>query len=99
LGNSSGVSEQDLFHETAHLRLHPDIAKAIAEGRDQHGRNEGHKINDFNAEHHLASYRAPVEEIAAGRADDRRCAMSGRRSVPGREVARNRRSSPAKAAR
>jgi hypothetical protein len=32
LGEMSGVNEQDLFDEAAYLRLHPDVAKAIALG-------------------------------------------------------------------
>jgi hypothetical protein len=72
----SGVNEQDLFDEVAYMRLHPDVAKAVAEGRevsawqhyDQHGRKEGRKINDFDAEHYLRSYPSAAEEIAAGQA-------------------------------
>jgi phytanoyl-CoA hydroxylase len=76
LGERSGVNEQDLFDEAAYLRLHPDVAKAVAEGReasawqhyDQHGRKEGRKINDFDSEHYLRSYPSAAAEIAAGQA-------------------------------
>jgi hypothetical protein len=76
LGEMSGVNEQDLFDEAAYLRLHPDVAKAIALGHttgawqhyDGHGRSEGRKINDFDAEYYPGSYPAVAAEIAAGRA-------------------------------
>jgi hypothetical protein len=76
LGEMSGVDEQDLFDEAAYLRLHPDVAKAIALGHatgawqhyDEHGRSEGRKINDFDAEYYLGSYPAVAAELAAGRA-------------------------------
>ena len=76
MGESSGVGEHDLFDEAAYLRLHPDVAKAIAEGRessawqhyDRHGRNEGRKVNDFDPEFYLRAYPAAAEEIAAGHA-------------------------------
>ncbi len=76
MGEPSGVNEQDMFDEAAYLRLHPDVAKAVAEGceasawqhYDQHGRKEGRKINDFDAGHYLRSYPAAAQEIAAGQA-------------------------------
>jgi hypothetical protein len=68
------VNDHDQFDEAAYLRLYPDIAKAIAEGRersawehfDRHGRTEGRKINDFNADYYLRSYPVAEQEIAAG---------------------------------
>ena len=74
MDEQSGVNEQDLFDEAAYLRLYPDVAKAVAEGRevsawqhyDRHGRKEGRKINDFDADYYLRSYPAAAQEIAAG---------------------------------
>jgi Phytanoyl-CoA dioxygenase (PhyH) len=68
------VSDRDQFDEAAYLRLYPDIAKAIAEGReisawdhfDRHGRTEGRKINDFDADYYLRSYPVAAQDIAAG---------------------------------
>jgi Phytanoyl-CoA dioxygenase (PhyH) len=70
----SGGNEQDLFDEVAYLRLHPDVAKAIAEGHatgawqhyNEYGRSEGRQINDFDADYYLGAYPAVAEEIAAG---------------------------------
>ena len=68
------VNDHHLFDEAAYLRLYPDIARAIAEGRevsawdhfDRHGRTEGRKLNDFEADYYLRSYPAAAQEIAAG---------------------------------
>ncbi len=76
MDEQSVVNEHDLFDEAAYLRLYPDIAKALAEGRetsawhhyDRHGRKESRKINDFDVDYYLRSYPAAAEEIAAGRA-------------------------------
>ncbi len=67
-------SDRDQFDEVAYLRLYPDIATAIAEGRepgawehyDRHGRKEGRKTNDFDADFYLRSYPAVQHEVAAG---------------------------------
>jgi phytanoyl-CoA hydroxylase len=68
------LGNRDQFDEVAYLRLYPDIARAIAEGReagawqhyDRHGRREGRKANDFDAEFYLRAYPAAKQEIAAG---------------------------------
>ena len=68
------LSERDQFDEVAYLRLYPDIAQAVAEGReasgwlhyDRHGRKEGRKTNDFDADFYLRAYPAAAQEIAAG---------------------------------
>lgn len=68
------LSDRDQFDEVAYLRLYPDIAKAIAEGRelgawqhyDRYGRREGRKANDFDAEFYLRAYPAAQQEIATG---------------------------------
>ncbi len=67
-------SDRDQFDEVAYLRLYPDIATAIAEGRepgawehyDRHGRREGRKTNDFDADFYLRSYPAAQHEVVAG---------------------------------
>ncbi len=59
MDEQSAVSDRDRFDDAAYLRLYPDIARAVAEGRetsawdhfDKHGRKEGRKINDFDAEY------------------------------------------------
>ncbi len=68
------VDDRPLFDEAAYLRLYPDIARAIAEGREfsawdhynRHGRTEGRKLNDFDADYYLRSYPAAAQDIAAG---------------------------------
>src|SRR4029077_6463877 len=68
------LSERDQFDEVAYLRLYPDIAQAVAEGReasgwlhyDRHRRKEGRKTNDFDADFYLRAYPAAAQEIAAG---------------------------------
>lgn len=68
------LSDRDQFDEAAYLRLYPDIARAIADGRetsawhhfDKHGRTEGRRINDFDADYYLRSYPAAAQDIAAG---------------------------------
>jgi hypothetical protein len=67
-------SDRDQFDEVAYLRLYPDIAQAVAEGReasgwlhyDRHGRKEGRRTNDFDADFYLRAYPAAEQEIAAG---------------------------------
>jgi len=71
------ISDRDLFDEVAYLRLYPDVATAVAEGRevsgwqhyDRHGRSEGRKTNDFDADHYLAAYPIAARELAGGLAD------------------------------
>ncbi len=68
------LSDRDQFDEAAYLRLYPDIVKAIADERetsawqhyDRHGRSEGRKPNDLDAEFYLRAYPAAQQEIAAG---------------------------------
>ena len=68
------VDDRDQFDEAAYLRLYPDIVTAITEHReasawvhyDRHGRAEGRKPNDFDADFYVRSYPAAVQEIAAG---------------------------------
>ena len=70
-------TDRDQFDETAYLRLYPDIAKAVAEGREasgwqhynRHGRKEGRKINDLDENFYLRAYPSAEQEIAAGLAD------------------------------
>ena len=65
-----------MFDEIAYLRLYPDVAKAIEEGNqqsawyhyDNHGREEGRKANDFDADFYLRAYPTVGMEIAAGQA-------------------------------
>jgi ectoine hydroxylase-related dioxygenase (phytanoyl-CoA dioxygenase family) len=67
-------SDRDHFDELAYLRLYPDIATAIADGRepraweryDRHGRKEGRKANDFDSDFYFRSYPAAQHEVAAG---------------------------------
>jgi phytanoyl-CoA hydroxylase len=74
LDDQPAHSDRGLFDDAAYLRLYPDIATAIAEGRepgawehyDRHGRKEGRKPNDFDAEFYLRSYPAAEYEITAG---------------------------------
>src|ERR1700730_1146787 len=74
LDEQTVVNDHHLFDEAAYLRLYPDIARAISEGRevsawdhfDRHGRTEGRKLNDFEADYYLRSYPAAAQEIAAG---------------------------------
>jgi hypothetical protein len=68
------ISDRDQFDEAAYLRLHPDVAGAIAAGGgftawqhyERHGRAEGRRINDFDPGFYLAAYPAAAQEIAAG---------------------------------
>jgi len=70
------LGDRDQFDEVAYLRLYPDIAKAVAEGRepsawhhyDRHGRKENRKPNDLDVEFYLRAYPAAAQEIAAGMA-------------------------------
>jgi hypothetical protein len=78
LDQQTPIDDRDQFDEAAYLRLYPDIAKAMAEGReisawshyDRFGRAEGRKPNDIDAEFYLRSYPAAVREIAAGLASN-----------------------------
>jgi Phytanoyl-CoA dioxygenase (PhyH) len=66
------------FDEAAYLRMYPDIAAAVAEGRVgsgwqhywHHGQHEGRLANEFDPEAYLRAYPAAVVEIAAGLAAD-----------------------------
>jgi hypothetical protein len=68
------VDDRDQFDEAAYLRLYPEIAQALANGRqpsgwshyDRFGRAEGRKANDLDVEFYLRAYPAAVQDIAAG---------------------------------
>ena len=68
------LNDRDSFDESAYLRLYPDIARAVSEGReksgwthyDKHGRREGRKPNDFDGDYYSRAYPAAAQEIAGG---------------------------------
>lgn len=74
VGSEAILYDRDVFDEAAYLRMYPDIALAITEGRersawnhfDRHGRAEGRKPFDFDSEFYLRSYPAAAQDIAAG---------------------------------
>jgi hypothetical protein len=72
------LPEQELFDEAGYLRLYPAIGEAIAAGRQRsawshylkHGKDEGRKPNDVDADFYLRAYPQAVEDIEAGCAAD-----------------------------
>ena len=70
----TAADDRDQFDETAYLRLYPDIAQAVADGRetsgwlhyDRFGRAEGRKPNDFDVEFYLRAYPAAMQDITSG---------------------------------
>lgn len=81
-GEPAPISEQSLFDEEYYRTRHPDIAKAIAEGRvssgwehyERSGRKENRdaRIGDFEPGFYNQSYPVAREEIRNGQAKDMR---------------------------
>ena len=71
-------AERELFDEAGYLRLYPDIVQAIATGVEvsgwqhyrTHGKHEGRRPNDVDADFYLRAYPQAAADIAAGRATD-----------------------------
>ncbi len=68
--------DQSEFDEEGYLRLHPDVAEAIARNDEKdgwthyraHGYREGRKPNDVDPDFYLKAYPLAAREIAEGRA-------------------------------